>query len=153
MEVFSLMGKSLSLIHISVPVFNHACTVCNVAYGLKPQLSRIRTVSYTHLLSIQDIELEVLDAPGNDVDNIVIPAHTLYGDYPAKIPEPEIMPVAEMCIRDRPIPICTGMMILQWMKMKLQEYSQMRLQTQCFIFWGKEKALSLIHIFQGKADF
>ena len=46
-------------------------------------------------LSIQDIELEVLDAPGNDVDNIVIPAHTLYGDYPAKIPEPEIMPVAE----------------------------------------------------------
>ena len=46
-------------------------------------------------LSIQDIELEALDAPGNDVDNIVIPAHTLYGDYPAKIPEPEIMPVAE----------------------------------------------------------
>lgn len=46
-------------------------------------------------LSIQDIELEVLDAPGNDVGNIVIPAHTLYGDYPAKIPEPEIMPVAE----------------------------------------------------------
>ena len=46
-------------------------------------------------LSIQDIELEVLDAPGNDVDNIVIPAHTLYGDYPAKIPEPEITPVAE----------------------------------------------------------
>ena len=46
-------------------------------------------------LSIQDIELEVLDAPGNDVDNIVIPAHTLYGDYPAKIPEPEIIPVAE----------------------------------------------------------
>ena len=46
-------------------------------------------------LSIQDIELEVLDAPGNDVDNIVSPAHTLYGDYPAKIPEPEIMPVAE----------------------------------------------------------
>lgn len=25
-----------------VPVFNHACTVCDVAYGLKPQLSRIR---------------------------------------------------------------------------------------------------------------
>lgn len=46
-------------------------------------------------LSIQDIELEVLDAPGNDVDNIVIPAHTLYGDYPAKIPEPEITLVAE----------------------------------------------------------
>ena len=43
----------------------------------------------------RDIELEVLDAPGNDVDNIVIPAHTRYGDYPAKIPEPEITPVAE----------------------------------------------------------
>ena len=25
-----------------VPVFNHACTVCNVAYGLQTQLSRIR---------------------------------------------------------------------------------------------------------------
>ena len=25
-----------------VPVFNHVCTVCNVAYGLKPQLARIR---------------------------------------------------------------------------------------------------------------
>lgn len=28
---------------------------------------------------------------------------------------------------------------LQWMKMKLQEYSQMRLQTQCFMFGAKRR--------------
>lgn len=43
--------------------------------------------------SIQEIELEALDAPGNPIDNIVIPAHTLYGDYPAKIPEAEVKSV------------------------------------------------------------
>lgn len=43
--------------------------------------------------SIQEIELETLDAPGNPIDNIVIPAHTLYGDYPAKIPEAEVKSV------------------------------------------------------------
>ncbi|WP_455719837.1 peptidoglycan-binding protein [Agathobacter sp.] len=46
-------------------------------------------------VSIQEIEMEALDAPGNTIDNIVIPAHTLYGDYPAKIPESEIKTVAE----------------------------------------------------------
>ena len=43
--------------------------------------------------SIQEIELEALDAPGNPIDNIVIPAHTLYGDYPTKIPEAEVKSV------------------------------------------------------------
>lgn len=43
--------------------------------------------------SIQEIELEALDAPGSPIDNIVIPAHTLYGDYPAKIPEAEVKSV------------------------------------------------------------
>ena len=46
-------------------------------------------------VSIQDIEMEALDAPGNEIDNIVIPAHTLYGDYPPKIPESEVKTVEE----------------------------------------------------------
>ena len=45
--------------------------------------------------SLQDVELEAEDAPGNPIDTIVIPAHTLYGEYPPKIPEDEIKPVSE----------------------------------------------------------
>lgn len=46
-------------------------------------------------LSIQNVELDTLDAPGNQVANIVIPDSTLYGNYPAKIPEDEVKPVAD----------------------------------------------------------
>ncbi len=45
--------------------------------------------------AIQNVEMEDLDSPGNPIDTIVIPAHTLYGDYPSKIPEEEIKPVTE----------------------------------------------------------
>lgn len=45
--------------------------------------------------ALQSVQLEEEDAPGNPIDNIVIPAHTLYGDYPAKIPESEVKPVTE----------------------------------------------------------
>lgn len=45
--------------------------------------------------AIQNIQLEPEDAPGNQIDDIVIPAHTLWGNYPAKIPESEVKPVAE----------------------------------------------------------
>ena len=45
--------------------------------------------------SLQDVELESEDAPGNPIDTIVIPAHTLYGEYPPKIPEDEIKPMSE----------------------------------------------------------
>ena len=45
--------------------------------------------------SLQDVELETEDAPGNPIDTIVIPAHTLYGEYPPKIPEDEIKPMSE----------------------------------------------------------
>lgn len=34
-------------------------------------------------------------SPGQDFQTIVIPAHTLYGDYPPKIPEAEIKPMDE----------------------------------------------------------
>jgi hypothetical protein len=39
------------------------------------------------------LEMEPIDAP--DVENIIIPDHTLYGDYPAKLPEAEIKPTDE----------------------------------------------------------
>lgn len=45
--------------------------------------------------SLQDVELESEDAPGDQIDTIVIPAHTLYGEYPPKIPEDEIKPMSE----------------------------------------------------------
>ena len=45
--------------------------------------------------SLQDVELEAEDAPGNPIDTIVIAAHTLYGEYPPKIPEDEIKPMSE----------------------------------------------------------
>lgn len=45
--------------------------------------------------ALQSVQLEAEDAPGNPIDNIVIPAHTLYGDYPPKIPESEVKPVTE----------------------------------------------------------
>lgn len=45
--------------------------------------------------ALQNVELEAEDAPGDPIDNIVIPAHTLYGEYPPKIPEEEIKTVKD----------------------------------------------------------
>lgn len=45
--------------------------------------------------ALQNVVMEAEDAPGNRIDTIVIPAHTLYGDYPPKIPEDEIKPMDE----------------------------------------------------------
>lgn len=44
--------------------------------------------------AIQEVELEEIQEGGEE-ENIVIPAHTLYGDYPPKIAEAEVKPVAE----------------------------------------------------------
>ncbi len=44
--------------------------------------------------SLQNIALTPT-SPRETTDDIVIPAHTLYGDYPPKIPEAEIKPIAE----------------------------------------------------------
>ena len=44
--------------------------------------------------AVQQVELTQRDV-GNPIDNIVIPANTLYGNYPAKIAEAEIKPIAE----------------------------------------------------------
>ena len=46
-------------------------------------------------LSEQAIQLEEYDAPRPAVNNIVIGPHTLYGDYPPKIPEEEVKTVNE----------------------------------------------------------
>lgn len=45
--------------------------------------------------AIQNVNMDLEDAPGNTIDTIVIPAHTLYGDYPPKIPEDEIKAMDE----------------------------------------------------------
>lgn len=44
--------------------------------------------------ALQPVSL-VPEEPGNAEERIVIPDHTLYGDYPAKIPEAEIKPIDE----------------------------------------------------------
>ena len=47
-------------------------------------------------LSLQPIRMTPLEVPSDEDENIVvIPAHTLFGDYPPKIPEAEIKPLAE----------------------------------------------------------
>lgn len=46
-------------------------------------------------LSEQPIQLEAYDAPRPNEGNIVIGPHTLYGDYPPKIPEEEVKTVNE----------------------------------------------------------
>ncbi len=45
--------------------------------------------------SIQEVDLDLFDDAGNPVEDIVIPAHTLYGEYPPKIPESEIKTPSE----------------------------------------------------------
>jgi peptidoglycan hydrolase-like protein with peptidoglycan-binding domain len=45
-------------------------------------------------LSIQNVDLEAVDAPGNVDANIVIPENTLWGNFPPKIPEDEVKDVA-----------------------------------------------------------
>ena len=45
--------------------------------------------------AIQNIRLKPIDNPNADEDVYVIPAHTLYGNYPPKIPEDELQPVPE----------------------------------------------------------
>lgn len=47
------------------------------------------------VLSLQPVQLRPLDLGPSPSDDILIPDHTLYGDYPPKIAEPEIKPVGE----------------------------------------------------------
>lgn len=45
--------------------------------------------------AVQNIVMNPLEITEQREEDIVIPDHTLYGDYPAKIPEAEIKPLAE----------------------------------------------------------
>ena len=46
-------------------------------------------------LSLQNVQMEPLEVSEQDMKNIVIPANTLFGDFPPKIAEAEIKPVDE----------------------------------------------------------
>lgn len=46
-------------------------------------------------LSLQNVKMEPIEVFGEDLKNIVIPANTLFGDFPPKIAEDEIKPVDE----------------------------------------------------------
>lgn len=46
-------------------------------------------------LSLQPIRMNPIEMTEDDEKIVVIPAHTLFGDYPPKIPEEEIKPIAE----------------------------------------------------------
>ena len=68
-------------------------TVLVTADGYEPvDVSGIEILSGTE--SMQNITLTPVTPDGRG-EALVLPAHTLYGDYPPKIPEPEIQPVSE----------------------------------------------------------
>lgn len=50
---------------------------------------------FSNETTIQEVEMEAVDEGDDQVENIVIPAHTLFGDFPPKIAEAEVKPVAE----------------------------------------------------------
>lgn len=50
---------------------------------------------FSEQLALQPIRMETEDAPGTPIDNVVIPPNTLFGDFPPKIAESEIKPLAE----------------------------------------------------------
>ncbi len=57
------------------------------------------TISGTEVLAdtiaLQNVRMNPVADPGEVKDTVVIPDHTLYGDYPPKIPEDEIKPMDE----------------------------------------------------------
>ena len=69
-------------------------TAVVTAEGYEPvDVSGIEILSGTE--SMQNITLKPV-TPGGMGQDVVIPDHTLYGDYPPKIPEPEVQPVSEL---------------------------------------------------------
>ncbi len=69
-------------------------TIQVTAEGYRPiNISGIEIMSGQ--LALQEVRMDAQEAAVNPTDNIVIPAHTLYKEYPPKIPESEIKPVTE----------------------------------------------------------
>lgn len=82
---------SLDVNNIEQPYSEYSVNV--VAEGYEPiNLSGIQLLSSTK--AIQDIILTPV-VPTAEGQNVVIPAHTLYGEYPPKIAESEIKPMVE----------------------------------------------------------
>lgn len=64
------------------------------APGFEP-VSVAGTEIFANVKAIQNIQMKPADQSGEEDQVFVIPAHTLYGDYPPKIAEAEIKPVTE----------------------------------------------------------
>lgn len=50
---------------------------------------------FSEQLALQDVRMEEEERQENSLDNITIPLNTLFGDFPPKIAESEIKPIAE----------------------------------------------------------
>lgn len=69
-------------------------TISITAKGYRPfNVSGIDVLSDE--ISIQNVEMDEEDAAASARDNVVIGPHTLYGNYPPKIPEEEVKTVTE----------------------------------------------------------
>ncbi len=70
-------------------------TVTVQAEGYRPvEVSAIDV--FPDVTAVQNIQMEPLEvSEGSGEENIVVPPNTLWGDFPPKIPEDEIKPVAE----------------------------------------------------------
>lgn len=70
-------------------------------YTVKVTAPGYRTVSvsgvqiFSEQLALQQVQMSAEEESQSQVDNIVIPVNTLYGDFPPKIAESEIKPVTE----------------------------------------------------------
>ena len=69
-------------------------TISVTASGFEP-ISISGTELLANVTAIQNVTMRPLTPPETETEVFVIPAHTLYGDYPPKIPESEIKPVTE----------------------------------------------------------
>ncbi len=71
----------------------------NVLAIMSFTLNRVYTEWYIEILSgeqaLQEVRMDEEETKVSPSDNIVIPGHTLYEEYPPKIPESEIKPVTE----------------------------------------------------------
>ena len=82
---------SLSESNIEQPYSEYTVQVSAEGF-LSENVSGIQILAETN--STQSVKLRKITPQGQG-DNIVIPAHTLYGQYPEKIPEDEIKPMEE----------------------------------------------------------
>ena len=82
---------SLEPDQLQQPYSEYNCLVQAPGYESK-LVSAMQILAGTN--SLQPIRLKRI-GPGQTPSSTVIPAHTLYGEYPPKIPEPEVKPMAE----------------------------------------------------------